>query len=83
MAPKLKELSGDEVIAIFERFGFRVHNQKGSHIKMRRIVGGVKETLLIPNHHVIAKGTVRAIFNQASAYLSQTDLHPFFYHSDR
>ncbi|WKU17733.1 type II toxin-antitoxin system HicA family toxin [Fervidibacter sacchari] len=30
--PKLKRLSGDEVIAILGKFGFTVHSQRGSHV---------------------------------------------------
>lgn len=34
--PKLKRLSGEEVIAILSRFGFVVHAERGSHVKLRR-----------------------------------------------
>ncbi len=33
--PKLRRLSGDDVIRILERFGFTVQTQRGSHVKMR------------------------------------------------
>lgn len=48
MSPKLKRLSGREVIAILGRFGFEVLSQKGSHVKLRRLSHGAKETLTIP-----------------------------------
>lgn len=31
--PKLKKLSGKEVISILNLFGFEVINQRGSHVK--------------------------------------------------
>ena len=34
--PKLRRLSGPEVIHILEGFGFSVHAQAGSHVKLRR-----------------------------------------------
>ncbi|WP_228061572.1 type II toxin-antitoxin system HicA family toxin [[Phormidium] sp. LEGE 05292] len=34
--PRLKRLSGAEVVAILVNFGFQVYSQKGSHIKLRR-----------------------------------------------
>jgi len=40
--PKLRRLSGDEVIRILERFGFAVYTQKGSHVKLRVSVREVK-----------------------------------------
>ena len=79
MSSKLNVLSGDDVVDILGRFGFEVFSQKGSHIKLRRTAGGVKETLVVPKHDPISKGTLKAIFNQASAYISQTDLRLHFY----
>ncbi|MCZ8222552.1 MAG: type II toxin-antitoxin system HicA family toxin [Microcystis sp.] len=32
--PKLKQLSGKDVIKILARFGFTIHSQRGSHIKL-------------------------------------------------
>ena len=42
--PKLKQLSGKDVIKILKKFGFEVHSQKGSHIKLRRITVKGKES---------------------------------------
>jgi predicted RNA binding protein YcfA (HicA-like mRNA interferase family) len=33
--PRLRRLSGAEVISILNRFGFTVHSQRGSHAKLR------------------------------------------------
>ncbi|MBN8636179.1 MAG: type II toxin-antitoxin system HicA family toxin [Anaerolineae bacterium] len=38
--PKLKCLSGKELIKILERFGFEVISQKGSHVRLQRVVDG-------------------------------------------
>ncbi len=38
--PKLKVLSGAEVVRILSIFGFKVASQRGSHIKLRRIEAG-------------------------------------------
>lgn len=35
--PKLRTLSGAEVLAILGEFGFRPLSQRGSHMKVRRI----------------------------------------------
>ncbi len=35
--PKLRTLSGSELLAIFNHFGFRPFSQRGSHLKLRRI----------------------------------------------
>ena len=78
--PKLRRLSGFEVIRILESFVFTVHAQAGSHVKLRRIGPlGEKQTLTIPRHKELDTGTVRAIFRQASRYIPEQDLRPHFY----
>ena len=68
--PKLKALSGKEVIGVLEELGFSVVNQKGSHVKLKRVVdGGISQTLTIPNHSDLDKGTLKAIYNQAVRYV--------------
>jgi predicted RNA binding protein YcfA (HicA-like mRNA interferase family) len=79
MGSKLKTLSGVEVVKILEAFGFGVHSQKGSHIKLHRRTIGTIETLIIPGHDPISKGTLQKIFKQASRYISQEDLRGYFY----
>lgn len=77
--PKLKRLSGAEVINILKQFGFEVYSQRGSHVKLRRISRSGKETLTIPNHRQLDTGTCRAIYRQACRYIPESDLFPYFY----
>jgi predicted RNA binding protein YcfA (HicA-like mRNA interferase family) len=77
--PKLKSFSGGELIKVFAVFGFEVLSQKGSHIKLRRISENKKETLIIPNHNSIDKGTLKAIIRQASKFIPVEDLNKYFY----
>jgi len=77
--PRLKVLSGENVIKILESFNFAVISQKGSHVKLRRTIKKHNQTLTIPNHKELDKGTLRAIFNQASKYISELELMPHFY----
>ncbi|MGK7883546.1 MAG: type II toxin-antitoxin system HicA family toxin [Crocosphaera sp.] len=77
--PKLKRLSGSEVLKILAKFDFIVHSQKGSHIKLRRVTAKGKETLTIPNHKQLDTGTCYSIFKQACKYISEAELYPYFY----
>ncbi|MFA5832434.1 MAG: type II toxin-antitoxin system HicA family toxin [Bacteroidota bacterium] len=80
MPPKLKRLSGNEVISILLKFGFVIHSQRGSHIKLRRIISeGEKQTLIVPNHKEIDPGTLRAIIKQSSKYINENFLHSEFF----
>ena len=80
MPPKLRRLSGNEVVAILEQFGFQIHTQRGSHIKLRRTgASGEKQTLTIPAHKELDLGTLRAIIRQASRYIPENELVKKFY----
>ena len=80
MSPKLKRLSGKEVISILNKFGFALFTQRGSHIKLRRIgSAGDKQTLTVPSHDELDVGTLRAIIRQASRYVPEEYLKPYFY----
>ncbi len=78
--PKLKRLSGDEVIAILKKFGFTVHSQRGSHVKLRRVTAfGEVQSLTIPRHRELDVGTLHAIFRQACRFIPEEELRKEFY----
>jgi len=78
--PRLKALSGREVLKVFSKFGFKVVSQRGSHVKLRRVLSdGTKQTLTIPLHEELDKGTLKAIFRQALRYIPEEDLKSHFY----
>ena len=76
----LKVLAGTEVIHILEGFGF-VLIGGSKHLKVRRTTPDGDETPIAPNHDPVAKGTLRAIFVQASRYVPQGELRPHFYNA--
>jgi len=81
--PGLKLLSGKEIVKILSKFNFEIVSQRGSHVKLRRILSdGTRQTLTIPLHKELDKGTLRAIFRQATRYISEEELMPYFYTPD-
>ncbi len=77
---KLKILSGFDVVKVFGKFGFSIVVQKGSHIKLRRIIdNGIKQTLTIPKHKELSKGTLQSIYNQGLRYTPEMDLNKYFF----
>ena len=62
---KLPILSGKEVVKILSKFGFRILDQKGSHIIMILEKEKIKRKAAIPNHKEIAKGTLLSLMKQA------------------
>ena len=78
--PRLRRLSGDDVIALLARFDFSVHSERESHVKLRRMTAsGVTQSLTIPRHRELDLGTLRAILRQASRFVPQEDLRKDFY----
>jgi predicted RNA binding protein YcfA (HicA-like mRNA interferase family) len=77
--PRLKVLSGKDLVKIFTKYGFEKIDQTGSHLKMRRISRTEKQTLIIPMHKEIDKGLLRQIFNQSSKYIPSDNLEKDFF----
>lgn len=77
--PKLRALSAKDIIAMLLKQGFVVVGQKGSHVKLRRESAGMRQILTIPMHNELDRGTTAAIYRQASRFVSETELHSFFF----
>ena len=79
--PKLRKLSGRQLISILESFGFEVVRVRGSHHNMRRVVSDQNQNLNVPMHgnKELATGTLRTIYRQALDYISEDELRRHFY----
>ena len=81
--PKLRTLSGRDLLRILSGFGFQASTPRGSHVKLRRISSaGTKQTLTIVLHDELDRGTLRAIYRQALRFIGESDLRPHFYTED-
>jgi len=77
---RLRQLSARDVLRALGSFGFQVVSIRGSHAKLRRVLTtGDRQTLTIPLHKNLAPGTLHAIFRQASRYIPEGDLRPWFF----
>lgn len=79
MPNRLRNLSGDDIISIFQTFDFRLSFAKGSHCKLSRIVNGEKQMIVVPRHASVAKGTIKSIYRKATPYVGEEKLRPLFY----
>lgn len=79
MPNKLRRLSGQNVIKIFNSFGFEISRKKGSHINLVRELYGRKQILSVPNHKEIDRGTLHEIFKQALRFITDSELRKYFY----
>ena len=56
---KMPLLSGREVVKVFRSFRWEVVRRRGSHIIL--VKEGHIATLSVPNHHEVARGTLRSL----------------------
>lgn len=61
--PGVPLLRPKEVVKIFEKFGWQIARQRGSHIILTK--EGHIATLSVPNHPEVARGTLRSLILKA------------------
>ncbi len=67
--PKLPVMSGREVVSVFEKHGWEIARQRGSHIIL--VKTGENVTLSVPDHKEVAKGTLRSLVRAASLTIQE------------
>lgn len=79
--PKLRRLNGNQVMRILQSFGFEVIRIRGSHHQLERIIENDSQNLSVPvnGNKTLKTGTLKAIYRQASAYISEDELNSHFY----
>jgi predicted RNA binding protein YcfA (HicA-like mRNA interferase family) len=60
---ELANISGKEAVKAFERAGWSVRGQVGSHVMMTK--DGVRANLSVPQHKELSVGTLRALIRMA------------------
>jgi predicted RNA binding protein YcfA (HicA-like mRNA interferase family) len=68
---KVPSLNYPEVIRAFQRAGWTLVRQKGSHIKLQREVEGSTLTIIVPAHKPIKRSTLATILKQADLSIEQ------------
>ena len=56
---------------ILNRLGFQLRDQRGSHMKFIRRLGGGKEVIIMPNHKILRKGTLHDILKQLNLNIEE------------
>ena len=73
--PPVPLLRPDDVVRAFQRLGWTVARRRGSHIILTK--AGSPATLSVPDHDVVARGTLRSLIARAGlsieTFLSQVD----------
>jgi len=67
--PELPVISGKSAVRAFEKAGWRIGRQKGSHVVMLK--EGSVASLSIPQHREIAPGTLRALIRASGLTVAE------------
>jgi predicted RNA binding protein YcfA (HicA-like mRNA interferase family) len=67
--PALPVLSGRKVVRVFEKLGWQVARQRGSHIIL--VKDDAMASLSVPDHKEVAKGTLRSLIRLAGTTVDE------------
>ena len=74
--PRLPQTSGRAVIQLLLSLGYEILRQRGSHVRLRKATNAGEHNITVPDHKILAKGTLNDILTRASLWnsLSKDDL---------
>ncbi len=67
--PGVPLLRPSEVVKVFQKFGWEIARQRGSHIILTK--PGHIATLSVPDHAQVARGTLRSLIARAGLNLEE------------
>ncbi len=65
---KLPQVSGNDVVRLLQSLGYEVVRQRGSHIRLRKVIPLGEHNITVPAHKILAKGTLGDILNKISLW---------------
>jgi predicted RNA binding protein YcfA (HicA-like mRNA interferase family) len=65
MTSGLPVVSGREAIRVFERLGYTVVRQRGSHVRLRHATDPSRKPLTVPDHRTLKPGLLRHLMRDA------------------
>lgn len=71
MNPKLPAVSGRQAVRVFERIGYRVVRQRGSHIRLRDETNLNHLPLTVPDHDTLKPGLLRKLLRDADLAIDE------------
>ncbi len=68
--PRLPQVSGHALIQLLCSLGYEILRQRGSHVRLRKVTVIGEHNITVPNHPVLAKGTLNDILTRVSLWNS-------------
>ena len=69
--PKLPIISGNQAIKCFEKIGYQVIRQRGSHVRRCHKSNSTKQPLTVPRHRALGKGLIRKLVRDAELTIEE------------
>jgi len=66
--PRLPQVSGRSLIRLLHSLGYESLRQRGSHIRLRKITPLGEHNITVPDHKILAKGTLSDILARVSLW---------------
>ncbi len=63
---RLPQVSGKNLIKLLRSLGYSVVRTRGSHVRLRKATEAGEHNITVPNHRVVAKGTLNDILSAVS-----------------
>jgi predicted RNA binding protein YcfA (HicA-like mRNA interferase family) len=77
--PKLRRISGEDILSALTKEGFAVIRQKGSHVRLVNNNSGLNAYITIPLHKEIDRGTLKSIIRSLERTFSKEKILEIFY----
>jgi len=66
--PRLPQVSGRDIVRLLHSLGYETIRQRGSHIRLRKLTVVGEHNLTVPDHKILAKGTLNDILARISLW---------------
>ena len=66
--PRLPQVSGRTLIQLLHSLGYETLRQRGSHVRLRKVTAVGEHNITVPDHKVLAKGTLNDILTRVSLW---------------
>ncbi len=64
-----RDVSGEELARLLEKYGYQITRQTGSHIRLTSIIKDAQHHITIPRHKLLKVGTLSGILSDIASYL--------------
>jgi predicted RNA binding protein YcfA (HicA-like mRNA interferase family) len=64
-----RDLSGNELASLLQRYGYEISRQTGSHIRLTSNIRGSEHHVTVPAHRNLRVGTLSGILADVAVYL--------------